>query len=135
MINFGIVIRDGNLKIGDKVWRVVYGNHKMPLEVQEWTLADVKEAVPGKYNTWTGIHFSNDKGEKEFAYAHHDNYDWYLDAIEAYQNIGLQMLNHISIFHDHLELAKSTSQRLMEEHNAISYARAYPDRVKATSCD
>jgi hypothetical protein len=66
----------GNAQIGQSFWKIMRDVNNVPVEIKEWIL----DSVGGAQNHC--LYFNN-AGDKEFAYAHHYNDDWFKSFAEA----------------------------------------------------
>jgi hypothetical protein len=65
-----------NAKIGQSYWKIMTDIHNAPLEIKEWVLVEIN-------GSQKHCLYFNNAGDKEFAYAHHENSDWFLSYSEA----------------------------------------------------
>lgn len=89
-MNLALAIHEKELTIGSSVWKIMRYPHGVPIEVKEWVL----ERIDGEEHHC--LYFNN-AGDKQFAYAHHYNDDWYMTEKEAFNAAWDSLTDHVRL--------------------------------------
>ena len=82
----------------------------VPTEIKQWTLTEiVKQPHGGRLD----LHFRNG-ADKEFAYAHHDNCDWFEFKSDARERARELFSSHEKSLNERLESLNKHRNRLLK---------------------
>lgn len=98
------------LKVGARVWKIMRDIQGVPIEIKQWTLTEiVKQPNGGRLD----LHFRNGV-DKEFAYAHHGNEDWFEFKSDARERARELFRLHEKSLNERLESLNKHRNRLLK---------------------
>ena len=94
-------------KVGQSFWKIMRDTDSVPIGIQEWIL----DSVGGAQNHC--LYFNN-AGDKEFAYAHHYNDDWFNSFAEAADAMQEDLNRHIAHARRRVEELEIIQKKLVD---------------------